>query len=150
MPSSFPVFLYYLTQLPHSGIFLIYIILFFIVPFFRNFYLREVSPNSGSVLLTSSDFLRIKQIKQSIRNYFSTIILYPLDYLQVHHEGLFQQIVQLKRTVFSRLKYMVNKEAVPDWVTTELGELAKIEPNLGNFRKAQIRKKRPDNINRKG
>jgi glycosyltransferase involved in cell wall biosynthesis len=112
---------------------------------FRNFYLLKYSPDFQYSESISSPAGWTKQLKQAIRNLFAPILLYPLDYLHVHHEGLFQQIVQLKRTVFSRFKYLVNKQAVPDWVKAELGELAKIEPNLRNYRKAQIRKKRPEN-----
>lgn len=112
---------------------------------FKNFYLGKYNPDLHESAKPSSNFSWLKQLKGHIRHFIAPILVYPLDYLQVHHDSLFQQIVQFKRTVFNNFNYMVNKKAVPQWVKTELGELAKLEPNLKNFRKAQIRKKRPGN-----
>ena len=93
----------------------------------------------------STNFLYIKQFKKNIRNLISQILVYPLDYLHIHHADLFQKIIQFKRSIFSNYKYIVNKNAVPEWVKTELIKLSKIEPNLKNFKNPQIRKKRPRN-----
>lgn len=79
----------------------------------------------------------------SRNNLLSRLLKKLSDYVYTNHRLLYHALDTLLLSLMNKLKTMKASKGIPQWLHTELTELSKIEPLLGNYKDPQVKRPGP-------